>query len=92
VYRDSNRRGPVIDWAKGVDDDHYGNDSFPIVGGRVGDEGSSVWNRTGCTVTVYRNADQGGAAVNVGVDDRINLGDTAVGNDEASSHDAHHCP
>jgi Peptidase inhibitor family I36 len=88
VYRDSNRTGPVIDWAKGVDDHHYGNDTFPITGGRVGDEGSSVWNRTGCLVTVYRDGDFGGPWVDIAPGAARNLGGTPVGNDRASSHNA----
>jgi hypothetical protein len=88
LYRDSNRTGPVKDYASGVDDNTYVGNTWPIVGGGVNDEASSVWNRTACKVRVYQHADQNGSGRTVDSGAWTNLGGTPVGNDEASSHDA----
>ncbi|HEU4421864.1 MAG TPA: peptidase inhibitor family I36 protein [Pilimelia sp.] len=88
LYRDANRTGPVKDYASGIDDNTYVGNTWPIVGGKVNDGASSVWNRTGCKVRVYQHADQNGSGKTIDAGGWTNLSGTPVGNDEASSHDA----
>lgn len=88
LYRDSNRTGPVIDWASGRDDATYNNDTWPIVGGGVNDRASSYWNRTGCNVRIHRDSNANGAGLTVGPNRLGNLAGTPVGGDQASSHNA----
>jgi hypothetical protein len=64
----------------------YTNNSLPIVGGRVNDEVSSVWNRTTCTYRVFRHSDFNGSGTQVAAGAAVNLSNTPVGGDEASSH------
>ncbi|MEH1124044.1 peptidase inhibitor family I36 protein [Micromonospora sp. CPCC 206061] len=91
VYKNSNREGPIIDWARGDADYHYGNDSWPIVGGEVINEASSVWNRTDCEVRLYADDNHNGNSTPVGANRWRNLGGTPVGNDNAESHKSF-CP
>lgn len=92
LYRDSNRTGPVIDWASGRDDTTYNNDTWPIVGGGVNDRASSYWNRTGCNVRIHRDSSFNGPGLTARASgqagDRGNLAGTPVGGDQASSHNA----
>jgi len=88
LYRDFNRTGPVKDYLSGVDDNTYDNNTWPIVGGGVNDEASSVWNRTNCKVRVFQHSDQNGSGKTIDAGGWTNLSGTPVGNDSASSHDA----
>jgi hypothetical protein len=91
VYKNSNREGPIIDWARGDTNYHYGNDSWPIVGGDVINEASSVWNRTDCEVRLYADDNHNGNSTPIGANRWRNLGGTPVGNDNAESHKSF-CP
>jgi hypothetical protein len=91
VYKNANREGPVIDWASGDTDYNYNNDTWPIVGGPVANEASSVWNRTGCEVRLYEEVDHNGDSAPIGAGRWRNLSGTQVGNDNAESHKSF-CP
>jgi hypothetical protein len=88
IYRDRNLSGPVKDYNQGIDDVTYTNNTFPIVGGRVNDEGSSVRNRTTCDVRVFEHSDFNGDGVTVPPGGTRDLHDSPVGGDSASSHNA----
>jgi hypothetical protein len=88
VFRDANRSGPAKDFLRGVDATNYNHHRFPIVGGNVNDSVTSVWNRTNCSVRIFRNAQFNAAGITVPPGRTFNMSITPVGNDQASSHDA----
>lgn len=88
VFRDANRSGPAYDFLRGVDSTNYTPLRYPIVGGIVNDSATSVWNRTGCSVRIFRNGQFNAAGITVPPGRWFNMANTPVGNDAASSHDA----
>ncbi|OJF11096.1 hypothetical protein BG844_28560 [Couchioplanes caeruleus subsp. caeruleus] len=90
LYRDRNRSGPVKDYGTAVDDTYYRGKTWPIVGGELDNTASSVWNRTGCEVRVYQFSDYNGNVAVIAAGSWRNFGDTLLGDDKATAHDA--CP
>lgn len=88
IYRDVNRSGPVFDFGKGVDSSNYTPLRWPATGGVVNDKASSIWNRSTCRVKVFSNGKLQPPASVFAVSAIVNLKDTAINDDTASSHDA----
>ena len=88
IYRDGSRSGPVFDFGKGVDSLNYTPLRWPATGGAVNDKASSVWNRSTCRVKVFSNGKLQPPASVFQPGAIVNLKDTAINDDTASSHDA----
>jgi hypothetical protein len=91
VYGAMDFVSPVMDWAQGVDDRNYSDNIWPRSSQAINDTVSSVWNRSSCPVSIWRNGAFTGPGITLAPSNRLSfLGKTALGDNQASSHQS--CP
>ncbi|WP_461003787.1 peptidase inhibitor family I36 protein [Streptomonospora sediminis] len=70
-----------------TNDDEYHNNNWYNSNDELDNEASSVWNRTGCDVTLYQHTSYSGSHTTYEDGERDgNLKNDAVGDNRASSH------